>query len=88
MWQMLVPMIMTMIPGSVTRAAGTVTCASTLATATAMPGFRPIQAAASAVRSPARPPSGASSFFILVSITSARSGCSAAKYLLSGNLPS
>ena len=38
MWQMLVPMIATIVPGSVTVAAGAETCASTLATATAVPG--------------------------------------------------
>ena len=58
MWQVDVPMIATSRPGSTTPAAGTVTCASTLATATAIPAGRPIQPAASAVRSPARPPSG------------------------------
>ena len=47
MWQVEVPMIATSRPGSTTPAAGTVTCASTLATATAMPGGRPIQPAAS-----------------------------------------
>ena len=36
-------MIMTMRPGSTTVAAGTETCASTLATATAVPGLRPVQ---------------------------------------------
>ena len=56
MWQVEVPMIMTIVPGSVTVAAGTATCASTLATATAVPGSRPVQAAASAVRPPARSP--------------------------------
>ena len=50
MWQMDVPMTMTMRPGSVTVAAGTETWASTLATATAVPGRRPVQAAASSVR--------------------------------------
>ena len=49
-WQMLVPMTATMRPGSVTATAGTETWASTLATATAVPGRRPVQAAASAVR--------------------------------------
>ena len=36
-WQMLVPMIATSVPGSVTVVAGTETWASTLATATASP---------------------------------------------------
>ena len=52
-------MIITMRPGSVTRTAGAVTWASTLATATAMPGGRPVQAAAAAVSRPAHAPSGA-----------------------------
>ena len=49
-------MIMTIVPGSVTVAAGTATWASTLATATAVPGSRPVQAAASAESPPARSP--------------------------------
>jgi len=52
MWQLDVPMMMTMRPASVTVAAGTATWASTLATATAVPGFRPVQVAASSVRLP------------------------------------
>ena len=54
MWQMLVPMIATIVPGSVTVTAGTETCASTLATATAVPGTRPVHAAARSLRPPAR----------------------------------
>ena len=46
-------MIITILPGSVTVAAGTATCASTLATATAVPAFRPVQLAACAVNPPA-----------------------------------
>ncbi len=49
-------MIMTMRPGSVTVAAGTATCASTFAIATAVPGRSPVHAAASADRPPARSP--------------------------------
>ena len=49
-------MIMTIRPGSMTVEAGTATCASTLATATAVPGRSPVQAAASSVRPPARSP--------------------------------
>ena len=45
MWQLEVPMMMTIRPGSVTVAAGTETWASTLATATAVPGWRPVHAA-------------------------------------------
>ena len=47
-------MIATIWPGSTACAAGAVTCASTLPTATAMPSGRPVHAAASAVSAPAR----------------------------------
>ncbi len=80
MWHVDVPMIATSRPGSTTPAAGTVTCASTLATATAMPAGRPIQPAASAVRSPARPPSGARSVFSFDATRSAKPGLSAPRY--------
>ncbi len=53
---MLVPMISTIVPGSVTVAAGAATWASTFATATAVPGRRPVQAAACSL-SPAGPAS-------------------------------
>ena len=46
-------MIATIWPGSTALAAGAVTWASTLPTATAMPSGRPVQAAASAVSRPA-----------------------------------
>ena len=46
MWQMLVPMIATSVPGPVTVAAGTETWASTLATATASRVAGPVQPAA------------------------------------------
>ena len=52
-WQVEVPMIATIWPGPTAWAAGAVTWASTLPTATAMPSGRPVQAAASAVRVPA-----------------------------------
>jgi hypothetical protein len=58
MWQVDVPMMMTMRPGPVTVAAGTATCASTLPTATAVPGLSPVHAAACAVSPPARAPCG------------------------------
>ena len=45
-WQVDVPMIATIWPGSSACAAGAVTCASTLPTATAMPSGSPVQAAA------------------------------------------
>ncbi len=50
-------MIATIWPGPTACAAGAVTWASTLPTATAMPSGRPVQAAASAVSVPARSPS-------------------------------
>ena len=56
-WQVEVPMIATIWPTPVACAAGAVTCASTLPTATAMPSGSPVQAAASALRPPARSPS-------------------------------
>ena len=77
--QVEVPMIMTMVPGSTVPAVGSVTWASTFATATAVPGRNPVQRAASSVRPPARPPSGARSRDIFSSTTSAKSGCRAAK---------
>ncbi len=79
MWQVLVPMTMTMRPGSVTVTAGTETWASTLATATAVPGRRPVQAAASSVSSPAFSPMESTSRDILSSTIVARRGSSAAK---------
>ena len=60
MWQVEVPITASIWPGSIARAAGAVTCASTLPTATAIPSGSPVQPAASAVSEPARAPSGAS----------------------------
>ena len=77
---MLVPMITTNVPGSVTVTAGTETCASTLATATAVPGRRPIQPAALSERTPAQPPIGTICRDIFSSITCSNLGSSAAKY--------
>ena len=79
MWQMDVPMTMTMRPGSVTVAAGTETWASTFATATAVPGRSPVQAAASSVSSPALSPMGTIERDIFSSTMPARRGCRAAK---------
>ena len=56
MWQLLVPMITTIVPGCVTVAAGADTCASTFATATGVPGRRPVSAAARSVRTPGAGP--------------------------------
>ena len=55
---MLVPMITTNVPGSVTVAAGTETCASTFATATASRRGGPSSRRLVSERPPARPPSG------------------------------
>ena len=59
-------MIATIWPGAIACAAGAVTCASTLPIATAIPSCSPVQAAASAVRPPARAPSGESGMLELV----------------------
>ena len=64
-WQVDVPMTISIWPGATAIAAGAVTCASTLPTATAMPSGSPVHPAASAVSEPARSPSactGPSSF--------------------------
>ena len=58
MWQVEVPMMATILPGTTGPAAGTVTCASTLPTATAISSGSPVSAAAAGVSRPARPPSG------------------------------
>ena len=76
---MLVPMTATIRPGPVTPDAGTDTWASTFATATGVPGRRPVQPAASAVSEPAREPIGAIDRDIFSSTTAARRGSSAAK---------
>ena len=72
-------MIITMRPASITAAPGTATWASTFATATAVPGRRPVQAAACSVSPPARSPMAMSSRDMRVSTTSAKRGSSAAK---------
>ncbi len=57
-WQVDVPMIISIFPGSTMPTAGTATWASTFAIATAVPGKRPVRSAISFVSSPAFPPSG------------------------------
>ena len=76
---MLVPMISTIVPGSVTVAAGVATWASTFATATAVPGRRPVQAAACSLSPPARVPSGEIARDIFSSTTCSNLGSSTAK---------
>ena len=83
-WQVEVPMMATIWPGAMALAAGGVTCASTLPTATAMPSGRPVQAAASAVSAPARAPSGETGWASLSSAKLANSGFSAARYSRDG----
>ncbi|MNW42995.1 hypothetical protein D3C74_201820 [compost metagenome] len=51
-----VPIAITSLPGVTTPTAGTAACASTLPTATAVPGFSPSFAAISSVNPPARAP--------------------------------
>ena len=78
-WQVDVPMIATIWPGSIAWAAGTVTWASTLPTATAIPSGSPVNSAASAVRPPARAPSGDSGCSSFSAAKSANAGFSAAR---------
>ena len=78
-WQVEVPMMATIWPAPMASAAGAVTWASTLPTATGMPAGRPVHAAASAVSVPATAPScpiGASS---LSSTKPAKPGLSSAR---------
>jgi len=85
MWHVEVPMIITMIPVSATPAAGTVTWASTFATATAIPGRSPVACAISEVRPPARAPRGRMVRDIFSSTMFRMRGSSAAKKSLDGN---
>ena len=71
-------MTASMKPLPVDLAAGAVTWASTLPTATAMPTGRPVQPAAASVRPPARPPSGESGCSSLAT-KPAKPGLSAAR---------
>jgi hypothetical protein len=82
-------MIASSCPGAVARAAGAVTCASTLPTATAMPSGSPVSAAPAAVSDPARRPSADSGTpDSRVSAKSPNSGCSAFRYSAVGYWPS
>ena len=83
-WQVEVPMIATILPGATGPAAGTVTCASTLPMATAMPSGSPVSAAAAAVSPPARAPSGEIGCASFSSAKSAKRGSSAARYSRDG----
>ncbi len=75
-WQVEVPMIATIWPGSTAFAAGAVTCASTLPTATAMPSGSPVHAAASADSPPARSPSAPIGWSSLSATNRSKPGCS------------
>ena len=79
------PITATIVPGAVTPTAGTETWASTLATATGVPGRRPVQPAA-AVGQPAghRARGGAMRRDILSSTIDARPGSRPAKNAASG----
>ena len=83
-WHVDVPMIATICPGATARAAGAVTWASTLPTATAMPSGRPRWAAISAVNDPARPPSRPIGWSSLSVTKSAKPGSSSARKSLLG----
>ena len=72
-------MIATIWPAPIACAAGAVTCASTLPVATAMPSGSPVQAAARAVRPPARAPSGLSGCSSLSATKPAKRSSSAAR---------
>ena len=74
-------------PGSVARAAGAVTCASTLPTATAMPSGSPVQAAASAVSPPARSPSWPIGCSSLSATKSSNAGVQRGEVVARGVLP-
>ncbi len=77
-------MIATILPGATGPAAGTVTCASTFPTATAMPAGSPVRAAAAGVSPPARAPSGEIGWASLSSAKEAKRGSSAARYSREG----
>lgn len=78
MWQVEVPMMASMWPGSSAPAAAPVTWASTLPTATTVPSRRPVSSAAAAVSLPATAPSWDSGWSSLA-VKPAKSGCSEAR---------
>ena len=83
-WQVDVPITISICPGSIALAAGMVTCASTLPTATAMPSGSEVQPAASRVSEPARAPSCDSGCSSFASTKSANPSFSAARYSRDG----
>ena len=87
-WQVDVPMIATICPGAIAAAAGGVTCASTLPTATAIPSGKPVHRAASGVSDPARAPSGMMLWLSLSAAKPANRGSSAPRNSRAGYRPS
>ena len=79
MWQLLVPITMTIVPGSATPAPGTPAWASMIAALTGIPGGRPIFLAIRASNSPAHWPGAGAGRAFSSATTSAIFGCSAAK---------
>lgn len=79
MWQVEVPMIASIWPASVDCAAGAVTWASTLPTATTMPAGSPVQAAASSVSRPAASPRWPEAGWSFSSTKPPKSGCSSVR---------
>ena len=79
MWQVDVPMIATIWPGSMALAAGAVTWASTFPAQTAIPAGRPVHAAAAAVSDPTCSPSWAIGRSTLSVTKPAKSGSRAAR---------
>ena len=84
MWQVDVPMIATIWPGSMALAAGALTWASTLPAHTAIPAGSPVHAAAVAVSEPTRSPSWAIGRSTLSATKPAKSGLRAARKAADG----
>jgi hypothetical protein len=79
-WQVDVPMTASICPGSIALAAGEVTCASTLPTATAIPSGSVVHSDACRVSEPAHAPSSDSGCSSFSCTKSAKPGLSAARY--------
>ena len=82
------PITASIWPGSMARAAGAVTCASTFPTATAIPSRRPRWPAASGVNAPAHSPNAESGQSTSLPTKSPKSGLSARRYEAEGYEPS
>ena len=83
-WQVLVPITATIVPGAVTPTAGTETWASTLATATGVPGAGPSSPPPASDSPPAIAPSRSMWRDILSSTIEAKPGSRPAKNAASG----